>query len=336
MRAWLTPDLLARPRGTPPRGRRPRPSARSASSTDDQLALHQAREPIRFAPRDLGRHARLVAACLGGVARRARRPSSSARMSSFQSSSSTCPFSTWSPFLTGSRAICPPAGGASLARWQALTVPGAGVGDGLGDRAATRLDHVDDDGLGDARTTAPQPTPAAARTASTPKGAPFHAEFPASLPTLIAAPARGERNRRQCAIQGLVQRKSARRPTLAGHAGVGPQLVPPGRSTRLLSRRCSACPACAPYRHGLPGGRTPDPGARAARGRRIAHRRALSLRRRRTRRLRLQRPRRPTRTASSASPCRARRPSSSPPPRRSSAVTCARATWCSSACRAAR
>jgi hypothetical protein len=44
-------------------------------------------------------------------------------MSSFQSSSSTWLFSTWSPFFTGSRAICPPAGGASLARWQALTVP---------------------------------------------------------------------------------------------------------------------------------------------------------------------------------------------------------------------
>ena len=87
-----------------------------------QLALDQAREPVRFLPRDLGRHAGLVAARL----RRARVRSttaSSARMSSFQSSSSTWSFSTRSPFFTGSRAICPPAGGASLARWQALTVP---------------------------------------------------------------------------------------------------------------------------------------------------------------------------------------------------------------------
>jgi hypothetical protein len=43
--------------------------------------------------------------------------------SSFQSSRSSAPFSTWSPSFTGNVAIWPPSAGESRARWHASTVP---------------------------------------------------------------------------------------------------------------------------------------------------------------------------------------------------------------------
>jgi len=125
------------------------------------------------------------------------------------------------------------------------------------------------------------PTPAAARPANTASARHFH-----MVSGLVARPPALQHGTPGSAIRGNGWRSRARpvkipapSATLPGMRAVGPQLVPPGRSTApCCSRRCSAC--SPPVRRtvtGCPGtGATPIP-ARAARGGRNAHRCALSL-----------------------------------------------------------
>ena len=86
-----------------------------------------------------------------------------ARRSWFQSSSKTSPALTRSPSLNGSRAICPPAGGARRARWQASTVPARVLATVASTEPLSTVASVTDTGFGRPRYQASSATATSSR-----------------------------------------------------------------------------------------------------------------------------------------------------------------------------